>query len=44
MGYPSVRLRRLRQREPLRRLARETRLSVEQLIMPLFVRAGKGVR
>ncbi|MBI3087884.1 MAG: porphobilinogen synthase, partial [Candidatus Omnitrophica bacterium] len=35
---------RLRQREPLRRLARETRLSVEQLIMPLFVRAGKGVR
>ncbi len=35
---------RLRQREALRTLTRETRLSVEQLIMPLFVRAGKNVR
>jgi len=35
---------RLRQRESLRALTRETRLSVDQLIMPLFVRAGKNVR
>ena len=44
MRYPSVRLRRLRQREPFRRLIRETRLSVDQLVMPLFVRGGKNVR
>jgi porphobilinogen synthase len=44
MSYPGVRLRRLRQREPLRRLIRETRLSVDQLVMPLFVRAGRNVR
>ncbi len=44
MRYPSVRLRRLRQREPFRRLIRETRLSVDQLVMPLFVRGGKNER
>jgi len=44
MSYPGVRLRRLRQREPFRRLIRETRLSVDQLVMPLFVRAGRNVR
>ncbi|MBI2104775.1 MAG: porphobilinogen synthase [Candidatus Omnitrophica bacterium] len=36
--------RRLRQSEALRALVRETRLSAEQLVMPLFVRAGKNVR
>ena len=36
--------RRLRQREALRALVRETRLSAEQLVMPLFVRAGKNIR
>lgn len=35
--------RRLRTTRGLRRLARETRLSVEQLIMPFFVRSGEGV-
>jgi len=44
MGYPVHQPRRLRQFEPLRRLVRETRLSVDQLIMPLFVRSGKNVR
>ena len=40
----SHRLRRLRQSEAFRALVRETRLSAEQLVMPLFVRAGKNVR
>jgi len=30
--------------EPLRSLVRETRLSANQLVMPLFVRSGKRVR
>lgn len=40
----SLRLRRLRQTAALRGLVRETRLSVDQLVMPLFVRPGKNVR
>ena len=44
MRYPTYRPRRLRQLEPFRRLVRETRLAVDQLVMPLFVRAGKNVR
>ena len=44
MGYPVHRPRRLRAREPLRRLLRETRLTADQLVMPLFVRAGKNMR
>ncbi len=36
--------RRMRQHERLRGLIRETHLSVEQLVMPLFVRSGKGIR
>ena len=39
-----VRLRRLRTNETLRRLVRETRLSVDQLISPVFVVPGKGVK
>jgi porphobilinogen synthase len=38
------RFRRLRRTEALRRLVRETRLDAGQLILPLFVRSGKGVR
>mgnify|MGYP000501592409 CR=1 FL=1 len=38
------RFRRLRQTEGLRRLVRETRLSVEDFIYPLFVVHGRGVR
>ena len=44
MRYPSYRPRRLRQQESFRRLIRETHLSVDQLVMPLFVRPGKNVR
>ena len=43
-GFPSYRSRRLRRTEPLRRLVRETRLDAAQLVLPLFVRSGKGVR
>ena len=44
MGFPIHRLRRLRANETLRRMVRETTLSVNDLILPLFVRPGRGVR
>ena len=44
MAFPIQRLRRLRQHEALRRMVRQTRLSVDQVIYPLFVRPGRGVR
>lgn len=44
MNYPTTRLRRLRRNETLRRMVRETVLRVDDLIMPLFVRPGAGVR
>jgi porphobilinogen synthase len=40
MGFPQRRLRRLRRTPALRRLVAETRLSVDDLIAPLFVREG----
>jgi len=42
--FPSDRPRRLRHHPVLRDLVRETTLSVRDLILPLFVRPGKGVR
>ncbi len=42
--FPATRLRRLRQSPALRALVRETRLSVSQLVLPLFVRAGRKLR
>ncbi len=44
MVFPITRLRRLRKNENLRRMIRETRLSVDNLIYPLFVTFGKGVK
>ena len=44
MYYPVYRPRRLRKTETLRRMVRETTLRVEDLIMPLFVGHGRGVR
>jgi len=44
MAFPRHRLRRLRQSEPLRRLVRETRLEVSDLIYPMFVTVGKDRR
>jgi len=43
-GFPVCRPRRLRQSAALRRLVAETRLSVEQFVLPLFVRSGRRVR
>ncbi len=40
MGFPTTRMRRLRRTETLRRMVRETRLTVDNLVMPLFVRPG----
>jgi porphobilinogen synthase len=44
MSYPTTRMRRLRASETLRRMVRETRLSRDDLILPLFVVEGVGVR
>ncbi len=42
--FPEVRLRRLRRTEAVRALVRETRVQVEQLIYPMFVVEGKGIK
>jgi len=44
MLFPDYRPRRLRQSEGLRRLIRETVVSVDDLILPLFVIDGKGIK
>ncbi|MFZ0929303.1 MAG: porphobilinogen synthase [Syntrophobacteraceae bacterium] len=44
MYFPDYRPRRFRRTENLRRMVRETRLSVDQLIYPLFVMPGSGVK
>jgi porphobilinogen synthase len=43
MPFPAERLRRLRRTPALRRMVRETRLSVDRLVLPLFVRPGEGI-
>jgi len=42
--FPTTRPRRLRHHPLLRELVRETTLSPRDLILPLFVRTGKGIR
>ncbi|NNL65372.1 MAG: porphobilinogen synthase [Myxococcales bacterium] len=44
MSFPIVRPRRLRRSATLRRMVRETRLSRDDLVLPLFVVEGRGVR
>jgi len=44
MAFPVTRMRRLRANERLRTLVRETRLTREALVYPLFVCPGRGVR
>ncbi len=44
MSFPIVRPRRLRANATLRRMTRETRLSRDQLIQPLFLVEGRDVR
>ena len=44
MSFPETRMRRLRRNEPLRSLVRETTLDPGDLIYPLFLCPGEGVR
>jgi len=44
MAFPITRLRRLRRTEQLRSIVRETRLTPENFVYPLFVCPGQGVR
>ncbi len=44
MGFPEIRMRRLRRSATMRRMVRETTLSVNDLIYPLFVRVGQGLK
>jgi porphobilinogen synthase len=44
MTFPINRMRRLRRTETLRAMVRETELKVTDLIYPLFVREGEGIR
>ena len=44
MLFPDYRPRRLRQNEAFRRMMRETLLSVDDLILPLFAIEGQGVK
>ena len=44
MGFPNTRMRRLRATASLRKMTCETRLSSSDLILPLFVRPGTGVK
>ena len=44
MKFPQYRPRRLRKDELFRRMIRETHLRPDDLILPLFVRPGKGMK
>jgi porphobilinogen synthase len=44
MSFPEHRPRRLRRNEEIRRMVRETNLSVDDLIFPLFAVAGRKIR
>ncbi|NMC74904.1 MAG: porphobilinogen synthase [Geobacteraceae bacterium] len=44
MFFPTYRARRIRGRDVFRRMVRETVLSVDDLIYPMFVTYGRGVR
>ena len=41
-SFPSLRMRRLRSTDNIRRLVRETKLSPENLIQPIFLIEGKN--
>jgi porphobilinogen synthase len=44
MSFPDIRMRRLRRNPTLRRMVRETRVSRDDLVLPLFAVEGHGVR
>jgi porphobilinogen synthase len=44
MVFQKIRMRRLRSSATMRRLVRETSLSVDDLVYPLFIREGEGLK
>ncbi len=44
MGFPEIRMRRLRTSNKMRRLVRENSLSIDDLVYPLFVCPGENVK
>ncbi len=44
MNFPKVRSRRLRASENIRRLVRETKISIDDFIYPLFLKHGKDIK
>lgn len=42
--FPKTRLRRLRHHAGVRNLVRETRISIDDLVLPLFIRHGKQIK
>ena len=44
MEFPEIRLRRLRSSETMRRLVRQTTVSVDDLVYPLFVCPGEDIK
>ena len=44
MGFPKNRMRRLRSSPSMRRLVRQTSVSVDDLVYPLFVREGEDIK
>jgi len=44
MGFPKIRMRRLRSSDSMRRLVRQTTLNIDDLVYPLFIREGKGLK
>jgi porphobilinogen synthase len=44
MGFPDIRLRRLRRTKNIRKMMAETRLHVDDLIYPMFVVPGNGIK
>ncbi|MCS7253360.1 MAG: porphobilinogen synthase [Armatimonadota bacterium] len=43
MGFPTVRMRRMRRNKLIRRMVRETHLSVDDFVYPMFVQHGDGI-
>lgn len=43
-SFPTTRLRRLRRNPATRKMVQETRLQVENLVLPLFIRHGHGIK
>ena len=43
MSFPKIRIRRLRSSDAMRRLVRQSALSIDDLVYPLFAKDGEGV-